>query len=76
MQLLDNNILIATLALKPIIKQRGISKHIRKQKVEQCPELMEVVLERRSGDKKTVTGVKYTDDLSQRRLFIFDSVGL
>lgn len=44
--------------------------------VEQRPELLEVVLQRRSGDEEPSSRVENSDDLTEKRVDVLDSVRL
>lgn len=74
MQLSHNHILITPLGLKPLIKRATIAKHIWQQKIQQRPKLMQVILQRRSGNKQPISRVKDADDLSEGRLLVLDAM--
>src|SRR5690242_15807764 len=76
MQLLNNCILVCTLAGEPLVKSLGITEHIGKQEIEESPELVKVVLKRSSRDQETISRVEHSDDLRQRRFLVFDAMSL
>ena len=80
MQLLDNVLLLGLLGRagegEPSVKVLGGPKHIREQEVEECPELMQVVLERGSSDQEAILADKESHDLGQHGIFVLDAVGL
>lgn len=48
----------------------------RQNKVEKSPKLLEVVLKRGTGDEESSPRVEGSDDLTEERIDVFDSVGL
>lgn len=76
MKLLYNGILIFALTRKPLVEGFCVTEDIGKQEIEQSPELMQVVLQRRTSDQKPISGVEHADDLSEGRLFVLDTMGL
>jgi hypothetical protein len=76
-ELLDNGIrFIAVLGLEPFVKVFARGEDVGKDKVEQSPELVEVVLQRCTGDQEASATGKGTDDLGEKRVDILDTVGL
>ncbi len=66
MQLLNNRVLVAILAREPLVERFRISKHIRKQEVEERPKLVQVVLKRGAGNQEAIPRVEHADDLGKR----------
>ncbi len=76
MQLLHNGFLVLVMAGEPLVKRLRVAKNVGQQEVEQGPQFVQVILQRRSRDEKPVSGIEEPDDLGERRLFIFDAMGL
>ena len=76
MELLYNGILVLFLPREPGIKGLRLSEYIGQQEVEQCPQLVQVVLQGSTCDEQSVPRAEKTDDLGERRLFVLDSMRL
>lgn len=63
MELLHDCVLISVLAGEPLVESLGVTEDVRKEKVKKSPELVEIVLERCSSNKKSVTRGEKSDDL-------------
>lgn len=59
---------------KPCFKRIGRRKHLGQQKVEQSPQLAQVVLQRRARDQQAVGGVQPLDDGEEHGFLVFDAV--
>mmetsp|Transcript_8845 Transcript_8845/g.30409 ORF Transcript_8845/g.30409 Transcript_8845/m.30409 type:complete len:769 (-) Transcript_8845:151-2457(-) len=62
--------------LEPLIELFRAGKDVRQQKVEESPELVQVVLQRRTGDQQSVVRVEHPDDPAQQRVLVLDPVRL
>ena len=52
----------ALVGVEPLVKVLGRGKHLGKEEVEKGPQLVEVVLERRSSKKKTIGRLELTNN--------------
>lgn len=75
-KLLDDGVLVTVLAREPLVESLGITKNVGKEEVEKRPQLVEVVLQRCTGDEESVSGVEESDNLRERGFFVLDAVGL
>lgn len=57
------------------LKYLGIVEDIRKEEVEEGPQLVQVVLEGSTRDEEAVGRFEFTDDLGELRFLVLDTVG-
>ena len=79
-QLLDNFVLVTfflrALAFEPFVEHLRVAENIRKEKIEQSPEFVEIILEGSTGYEEPIFRVKQPDDLRQRTVFVLYSMSL
>uniref|UniRef100_A0AAG5DLD8 Uncharacterized protein n=1 Tax=Anopheles atroparvus TaxID=41427 RepID=A0AAG5DLD8_ANOAO len=76
-QPLDQRVVVhALVRVEPAVEVIGAVEDVRQQEVEQRPELVQVVLQRRTGQQQPVGGLELAQDLRQLRLFVLDAVRL
>lgn len=66
----------AVVGVKPFVEVVRAFKDVGQEEVEQGPELVEVVLQRGSGEQKPVARFDLANDEGEFGLFVLDSVGL
>lgn len=62
--------------VEEMLKGGGFRENVGVQKVEESPQLTEVVLKRRAGDEETTNRIKRAKHGGKLRSFIFEAVGL
>ena len=66
----------AAVGVEPLVEVFRAFKNVGKKEVQKRPELVEVVLQRRSSEQKTVGRFDLSNDERQFRLLVLDTVGL
>ena len=75
-QLLHHRLLIRSLPLEPFVKGLGAAEDVWQEKVEQRPQLVQVVLKRRAGDQEPIPRLEQPDDLREGGLLVLNSMSL
>jgi len=69
------DVLSCTSKIEPFVEVGGWGKDFWKQKVQQRPKLMKVVLEWGSSEQQAISGVKLSKLLADLAFFVFELVG-
>mmetsp|Transcript_13968 Transcript_13968/g.34953 ORF Transcript_13968/g.34953 Transcript_13968/m.34953 type:complete len:377 (+) Transcript_13968:1858-2988(+) len=70
------SILLHPVHVEPLVEGVRVGEHLGEKEVEQRPQLVQVVLQRRSGEKQAIIGVEQSNGLGKQAVFVLDAVRL